>query len=172
MTPNQGHVESVIGCWTRPEPVRFTPRGKMSKWLWSSRSPKDIFQCLHHPLTWSNGSCGGRGKRGVMVEKKDKPMAGKRCYNKFLMNFLREWENEDMTTREWSNLNSVFLFWHILKKLAHSLVGAWSFLLVHIRFTPSEWPKGFINWFLLRNHTMGKNAIFHGPTSDRGDFWA
>ena len=33
----------------------------------------------------------------------------------------------------------------ILKKSAHSLFGAWSSLLVHVQFTPSEGPKGFIS---------------------------
>jgi hypothetical protein len=27
---------------------------------------------LHHPLTWSNGFCGGRGKRGALVVEKGK----------------------------------------------------------------------------------------------------
>ena len=39
-------------------------------------------------------------------------------------------------------------FEHILKKSTHSLLGAWSFLLVHIWFKPSEGPKGFVNFFL------------------------
>ena len=39
-------------------------------------------------------------------------------------------------------------FEHILKKSARSLLGAWSFLLVHIWFKPSEGPKGFVNFFL------------------------
>jgi hypothetical protein len=37
-------------------------------------------------------------------------------------------------------------FEYILKKSAsHSLFGAWPFLSVHIRFTPSEEPKDFPN---------------------------
>ena len=55
------------------------------------------------------------------------------------------WE-EKMKTREdrrkWSKLNS---YSHILEKPAHSFFGAWSFLLVHLWFTPSEGLKGFIN---------------------------
>lgn len=50
--------------------------------------------------------------------------------------------------KEWSNLNfpGIFLFEHILKKIAtYSLFGAWSFILVHIRFSPSEGPGGFVN---------------------------
>jgi hypothetical protein len=33
---------------------------------------------------------------------------------------------------------------YIKKNPAHSLFGAWSFLLVHIWFTPREEPKGFV----------------------------
>ena len=56
-------VELVLG------PFWFTPRKTCQSDPWSSRSPTDIFQGLHYPLTWSNNFCGGRGKRGVMVEK-------------------------------------------------------------------------------------------------------
>ena len=40
-------------------------------------------------------------------------------------------------------------FWtYIQKQATHSLFGAWSFLLlIHIRFTPSEGPKDFVNVF-------------------------
>ena len=34
---------------------------------------------------------------------------------------------------------------HILKKNSTFTFGAWSFVLAHIRFTPSEGPKGFVN---------------------------
>ena len=37
------------------------------------------------------------------------------------------------------------LLGHISKKSTHSLFGAWSFLLVHICFTPNEGPKGIVN---------------------------
>ena len=41
----------------------------------------------------------------------------------------------------------------VLKQPTHSLLGAWSFLLVHIWFTPSEEPKGFVNcFFKIWNH--------------------
>ena len=42
---------------------------KMSKEPWSSKSPKDIFQGLHYPVTWFNMFCGERGKKGALVEK-------------------------------------------------------------------------------------------------------
>ena len=31
--------------------------------------PKNFFEGLHHPLTWSNGFCNGRGTRGDLIEK-------------------------------------------------------------------------------------------------------
>ena len=43
-----------------------------------------------------------------------------------------------MKTREWSNLILFLIFpkppffWAYIKKLAHALFGAWSFLLVHV----------------------------------------
>jgi hypothetical protein len=69
-------------------------------------------------------------------------------------------EDEDKRSqREWSNLIIFFiyifkhvlkivLFEHMLKKTSTLIfLGAWSFLLVHIRFTPSEMPKGFVILF-------------------------
>jgi hypothetical protein len=38
-----------------------------------SRSPKYNFQSLLNALTWSNGFCGERGKRGGMVGKGNGP---------------------------------------------------------------------------------------------------
>jgi hypothetical protein len=55
---------------------------------------------------------------------------------------------------------------HILKKSAHSLLGAWLTLLVHIRFTPSEGPKGFVNLFFKKSdHGKRPSSIvqLHGP---------
>ena len=49
------------------------------------------------------------------------------------------------------NLQIVLL--DISIKLSHLLFGAWSLLFVHLRFTPSEGPKGF-KISLLRNPTM------------------
>ena len=41
----------------------------------------------------------------------------------------------------------------MLRKNTHLVVGAWSFLLVHTRLSPTEGPKGFVHLF-LRNETM------------------
>jgi len=38
-----------------------------------------------------------------------------------------------------------FPFWAYIKKNSTFTFGAWSFLLVHIQFTPSEGPKSFVN---------------------------
>ena len=70
-------------------------------------------------------------------------------------------------TKEWSNFFKTAFFGHILKKSAHSLFGAWFFLLVHIWFTPSEGPKGFVNCFFQKSYngswTMEKCCL---PWSD------
>ena len=50
--------------------------------------------------------------------------------------------NERMVKLEFVSQN--YPFWAYIKKNStRSLFGAWSVLLVHVRFTPSEGPKGF-----------------------------
>ena len=75
-------------------------------------------------------------------------------------------------TRDWlKKFYSIFpktaLLKHILNKSAHSLVGAWSFLLVHIQITPGEGdPQGFVNRFLKRpDHGKRPSSVarLHGP---------
>jgi hypothetical protein len=39
----------------------------------------------------------------------------------------------------------IYLFGAYIKEMSTFTFGAWSFLLVHIQFTPSEGPKGFVN---------------------------
>jgi hypothetical protein len=68
-----------------------------------------------------------------------------------------------------------FLFGQIIFFLAHSPFGAWSFLLVHIQFTPSEGPKCFTNclfkkldhgsWTMKSNHEKRPSFVVrpHGP---------
>ena len=81
---SQGYVKFGIGCWTCPKTTPIYTKETMSVWPCSSRSPKDIFRSLHCPLTWSNGSCDGRGKRGVLIEKHKGHMAKKCCFKKNL----------------------------------------------------------------------------------------
>jgi hypothetical protein len=63
-------------------------------------------------------------------------------------------------------------FGHILKESTHSCFDAWLFLLVHIRFTPSEGPKGFTNWFFeeigpwMLDHRVRPWKEGHFPWSD------
>jgi len=55
-------------------------------------------------------------------------------------------ENKIMVTIVYFTLLKTIIFEHIYeKKSTHSLFGAWSFLLIHIHFTPSEGPKDFVN---------------------------
>ena len=39
-----------------------------------------------------------------------------------------------------------FLYWTYNNKISLFTFDAWSFLLVHIWFAPSEGPKGFVNY--------------------------
>ena len=69
------------------------------------------------------------------------------------MNFLWEKKTKTKEDKRMVKLDFFFkisLFGHVFKKSSHSFCGAWSFLLVHIRFTPSEEPKGFANLFKIK----------------------
>ena len=84
MKSSQDPIKFVIGYWTRPVTTSDYTKEIMSKWSWSSRSPKDIFKGLHYLLTWSNGFCSGRGKRGLLVEKRKGP-----------------WQRNDVMMNQW-----------------------------------------------------------------------
>ena len=131
-------------------------QGKMWEWPWSARSLEDIFWGLHYPMIWSNMFCSGRGKRGALVEKGQGSMAEKCCYDKFLMIFFWERENKNKRRQKygltwWKKSKIKIVFGHIFQKTTNSFLGAWSFLLVHIWFTPSEGPQGFVNWFFNKS---------------------
>jgi hypothetical protein len=70
-----------------------------------------------------------------------------------------------MKTREWSIFfpsSKIIIYGHILKKTF--TFSAWSFLLIHIQFTPIEGPKNFVNWYFKNsNWTMKENQL---PWSD------
>ena len=118
-------------------------QGEKPELPWSLRSPKDMFlrptlsiNMVQWVLRWE------RQKRRSSRKK-----VGKLCYN-WIWNehFLgkRKWRQHK--TREWPNLIFFFLFFPKMpfvefKKAAHWLYSAWSFLLVHIWFTPSEGPR-------------------------------
>ena len=83
--------------------------------------------------------------------KRQRPMIEKWCYNKILMRFFVEREDEDKRRQKNGQTcipppSQTALSGHVLKKSTHLFFGAWLFLLVHIWFTPSAGPKGFINW--------------------------
>ena len=91
----------------------------------------------------------------------------KNIYNDFKMIFWGEEKNEGKRRQKNGQtliISKTAFFGHILKKSAQSFFGAWSFLLIHIQFTPGEVPKDFvvILFYCLyfsfvnrkKNHTM------------------
>ena len=89
-----------------------------------------------------------RQKGGGSSRKRQGPMVENWCYHNFLMIFSlrkrRRRQENDKSLIFFSLKTS--LFEHIVKKTNTFTFGAWSlFFLAHIRFTPSERPKGFIN---------------------------
>ena len=157
MKSSQGLVKCVIGCWVCPKTTSVYTKEKMSWWPWSARSPKDIFEGLHYPLTWSNGFCNGKCTGGALVEKGKDPWQSNVVLIIFINEFIFLWrEDEDERTQAndqtWLFLFFYFLFFFkiafldIYQQYQHIyFLGAWTFLLVHIGFTPSEGPKGFVN---------------------------
>ena len=82
-------------------------------------------------------------------------MAKKWCYNEFWMKTF--WE-EKMKTRENKRIVKLYLFffqncpfWTCIEKISTFTFGAWPFLFIHIRFTPSKRPKGFVNWWFTKS---------------------
>ena len=141
MKLSQGHLKFVIGCGTRLGTTSVCTKEQMPEWPWSSRSLKDMFQGLRYPLTWSNGFCGGRGKRGVLVERG----MGQRNIVIIIFWWIF-WGREVEDKRRQKNGQTLFyfifkniLFGHVFKKSTHSLFGAWSLLLVHIRSVYTCW---------------------------------
>ena len=114
----QGLVKFGIGCWIHLGTTLVYTKGKMSKWPWSLRPLKDISQGLHYPMTWFNGFCVGRGERGFLIGKGKGAMAKKCCYNNFLRNFFRGWEDEDKRRQENGETWIVpkLPFWDYIKK--------------------------------------------------------
>ena len=149
----------------------------MSEWSWSSRPPirhvlrpTKFIDMVQWVLRWEGQKrCSGSKWQGLMV--------GKCCINKFWMICFfggRECEDKRRQTddRNCYVFCSFFLFKLLFmgifkKKIStHSLFGAWSFLLIHIGFTPCEGPKGFVNWFLKKlNHGSWTVKLDHGKRS-------
>jgi hypothetical protein len=157
----------VIVCWTRLGVTSiYTKEKKTSTWPWSSRSPIYIYIYIYIRPTLSTNMVQWvlrweRQKR-CSRRKKQGPMAKKWCYNTFFGKEnikTREYKRIQENGQTWLIVFKTSLFSTYQKKSTHSLFGAWSFLLIHICFTPSEGPKNFINWFTLRNQTMGNNHL-------------
>ena len=102
MKLSHGHVNMRLAVELVPGPFWSTPRKTMLEWLWNSRSPRDIFWGLHYPLTWSNGFCGGRGKRVALVEKGKGPWQRNIVILVFWWIFFGEEKS-----KEWWNLKFV-----------------------------------------------------------------
>ena len=70
------------------------------------------------------------------------------CVSKHFHSYKeRREEEEEKVKHEEESPNCPFLY--IFLKTNTSIFGAWSLLLVHVRFTPSQRPKGFFNVFLV-----------------------
>jgi len=143
---------------------------KKPEWPWSLRSPKDIFQGLHYPLSWSKKFCGGRGKRCTLVKLKKKgPWPKNYCYNKSLMNLF--WGEEKTKTVEDKRMVILNFFFPKLpfldiyyKILTFTYCRMVIPLCPHSDYTLWGGPKGCVNWFFKKlDHE--KKATFHGPNS-------
>ena len=72
----------------------------------------------------------------------------------------RKDEDKRMIKPFFSFFKSVLLG-HVLKQVSIFTFGAWSFLFIHIQFTPSEGSKGFVNLFFkeiipwISDHQVG-----------------
>jgi hypothetical protein len=158
-----------------PRPLQFTSRKKnvgvtmefevSNKRILRLMLSNDMVQWV---LQWE------RQKR-CSCRKRQGPMAKKCYYNKLIMIFFRGREDEDKIMVKHDFFFKMANFWTYIrrKKSTHSLFGPWSFLLIHIRFTPSEGPNGFvIGFFFGRSWTIevGPHKLDHGkghlPWSD------
>ena len=137
-------------------------------------------------IRWHGPTCFamGKAKRGALVDQtktKQKKNKGPwqrndiidfHCFNEMFCEKKIIWRQ--VKTREWSNFIflKTALFGHILKKTKTFTLGAWSFLSIHILFTPCERPKGFVNcffkkldhecWTITLNHERWHFFMVHG----------
>ena len=157
-------------------PLWFTPRKNCHNdhGVWGHQ--KTYFKGYIIPWHGSTNLQWERQKR-CSSRKRQGPMVQKSCRNDFLwILFLGYRRGRQEKTRKWLILIffSTFpndIFQAYTKKSTHSFSSELSFLLVHIRCTPSEELKGFVNcfkkntdhesWTMKSDHG---NAIFHGLT--------
>ena len=126
----------------------------------------------------------GKAKKNALVEKCKGPWQRHICYNNFFKDLLSgEMKMKPRKDKRIVKLEFFFFqkcsFKHILKKSAHSLFDAWSFLSVPIWFTPSEGPQGFVNWFLKKSgpwrsdHGKKPSSMvrLHAPSCKPANSW-
>ena len=94
---------------------------------------------------WSNGFLWWERQKWCSDRKRQGPMAKKCCYNELLMTFF--FGGRERRRQENGQFLKIFSFQNSFEN--DSFFGAWSFLLVHIWFPPSEGPKGFVNFELF-----------------------
>ena len=152
VVPRPMHVKYVNGCWTHPGATSVYIKEKTNvrvimKFEVPKRHilrPTSSIDMVQRVLWW------GRQKR-CSCRKRQGPMPEKCCYNKFFDGIfmgeekMKTREDKKMTSSEFF-FNQNYPFWACNWKSTHSLFGAQSFLLVRIQFTPSEGPKGFVDW--------------------------
>ena len=138
-------VELVLG------PLRFISKKKKCKsnhatWgPWKAYFHAYIIHC-HDPM----GFAMGRAKEVISMH-----MSGdhgrERCQLFFIV--MRKWrEGEGEKVKHEETLQNC-PFWHTFKQtLTYPLFGAWSLLLVHVRFTLRQGPKYFKNAFFRKSH--------------------
>ena len=147
------YIKPVICCWTLPKTTLIYTKENMSEWSWNSRFPTNIFEELHFAvqrvLWWERRRrCYGTKWQGCWHRNVDIIIL---YWIFFLGGGKQRWRRENGQTSIF--FLNIVLFGYKLKNSTHSLLGAWSFLVVHVWFTPSEGPKGFVNLF-LRNWTI------------------
>ena len=90
--------------------------------------------------------------------------------NDVMINFWWDvlWWRDDEEKRmlKFDFLSQRCLFGTYTKQSTHSLLGAWSFLWIHIQFTPIEGPKGSVNSVFLKKKKK-QRSIKVGPV-ERG----
>ena len=105
----QGPIKFVIGCWTHSGTSSFTPKK----------------ECQSDHEVWGPQKCGGRRKRGILIEKgRQGPRVERWCHGFFIMNFFGEEKRktrEDKRMVKFDFFAKTILLGHILRNSAHIL---------------------------------------------------
>jgi hypothetical protein len=88
-------------------------------------------------LTWFNGVCGGGGKRGALVGKKQGHVAKKGHCDDFFFKFWGGEDEDKRTQKEWSNL-IFFPYFFKIQHIHYLVVGhsSWSTFGLHLTRGP------------------------------------